>query len=76
MIKEFIDDVTPGSLKPSDPLTLVKNRAWIEYGGVCLADLYMIEDHKDEDNKQQQMKDCIDQLQRVGDILSHSSYFK
>ena len=75
VINEFIDDVTPGFLKPSDPLTLVKNRAWIEYGGVCLADLYMIADHKDEDNMQQQMKDCIDRLQRVEDILSHSSYF-
>ncbi len=32
VINEFIDDVTPGTLKPSDPLTLAKNRAWIEYG--------------------------------------------
>jgi len=27
VINEFIDDVTPGTLKPSDPLTLAKNRA-------------------------------------------------
>ena len=27
VINEFIDDITPGTLKPSDPLTLAKNRA-------------------------------------------------
>jgi len=27
VINEFIDDVTPSTLKPSDPLTLAKNRA-------------------------------------------------
>ena len=30
VINEYIDDVTPGTLKPDDPLTLAKNRAWIE----------------------------------------------
>ncbi len=65
VINEFIDDVTPGTLKPSDPLTLAKNRAWIEYGGVCLADLYMIADHKDEIDMRQQINDAIERLQRV-----------
>ncbi len=48
VINEFIDDVTPGTLKPSDPLTLAKNQAWIEHGGTCLADLFMIAEHKNE----------------------------
>ena len=75
VINEFIDDVTPGTLKPSDPLTLAKNRAWIEYGRVCLADLYMIADHKDEKDMRQQINDAIERLQRVEDILNDSANF-
>ena len=75
VINEYIDDVTPGTLKPSDPLTLAKNRAWIEYGGTCLADLYMIADHSNEANMRKQMSECTDRLQRVEDILSGSTYF-
>ncbi|MEM7401867.1 MAG: glutathione S-transferase family protein [Pseudomonadota bacterium] len=75
VINEFIDDVTPGTLKPSDPLTLAKNRAWIEYGGTCLADLYMIADHNDESNMRKQVIECTSRLQRVEDILGESTYF-
>ena len=35
----------------------------------------MIVDHKDEDNMQQQMKNCIGRLQKVEEILNQSSYF-
>jgi glutathione S-transferase len=75
VINEFIDDVTPGTLKPSDPLTLAKNRAWIEYGGTCLADLYMIADHIDEADMKKQMTGCVERLQRVEDILGNSTFF-
>ena len=75
VINEFIDDVTPGTLKPSDPLTLAKNRAWIEYGGICLADLYMIADHSDEADMRNQMSECKTRLQRVEDILGNSTFF-
>lgn len=75
VINEFIDDITPGTLKPSDPLVLAKNRAWIEYGGTCLADLYMIADHDDEHNMRKQMSECTHRLQRIEDILGNSTYF-
>ena len=75
VINEFIDDVTPGSLKPTDPLTLAKNRAWIEYGGSCLVDLYMIADHKTEEEMRTQMCEAIIHLQRVEDVLCSTTYF-
>jgi len=74
VINEFIDDVTPGTLKPSDPLTLAKNRAWIEYGGACLADLYMIANHNNESDMKKQMTECVERLQRVEDILSDTTF--
>ena len=75
VINEYIDDVTPGTLKPDDPLTLAKNRAWIEYGGTCLVDLYMIADHKSEQDMKNQMNECVERLQRIENILDHSTYF-
>ena len=75
VINEFIDDITPGTLKPSDPLTLAKNRAWIEYGGTCLADFYMIANHNNEHDMNNQMAECVERLQHVEDILSDSTFF-
>ncbi len=75
IINEFIDDITPGALKSSDPLTLAKNRARIEYGGTCLADLYMIANHDNEHDMNNQMTECVERLQRVEDILSDSTFF-
>lgn len=40
IINEFIDDVTPGSLRPGDPLRLAQNRGWIQFGEQCLFDQY------------------------------------
>ncbi|MYB89815.1 MAG: glutathione S-transferase family protein [Proteobacteria bacterium] len=75
VINEFVDDVTPGTLKPSDPLTLAKNRAWIEFGGTCLADLYMMADAKTENEMRQQMNVCKERLQHVENILTGAVFF-
>ena len=75
VINEFVDDVTPGTLKPSDPLTLAKNRAWIEYGGACLTDLFMIANHKDEKDMHQQITDAVERIERVETVLNHSTFF-
>ncbi|MCY3803424.1 MAG: glutathione S-transferase family protein [Gammaproteobacteria bacterium] len=75
VINEFVDDVTPGTLKPSDPLTLAKNRAWIEFGGTCLADLYMMADAKTKSEMHQQMNVCKERLQYVENILTDAVFF-
>jgi glutathione S-transferase len=36
VICEYLDEITPGSLHPSDPLTKAKHRAWIEFGSSIL----------------------------------------
>ncbi|UQB41442.1 glutathione S-transferase family protein [Thiomicrospira microaerophila] len=33
VIQEYIDEITPPSLHPADPLIKAKNRAWIAFGG-------------------------------------------
>ncbi len=39
VINEFVDEVTPGRLHPSDPLPRALNRSWIEFGSNCLMDV-------------------------------------
>ena len=75
VINEFIDDVTPGTLKPSDPLTLAKNRAWIEYGSACLVDLYLVADGMTEEDMRSRMHACTERIQRVENVLGHSTFF-
>ena len=37
VIAEYLDETTPGSLHPVDPLEKARHRAWIEYGSQVLA---------------------------------------
>lgn len=39
VICEFLDEVTPGSLHPSNPLAKARHRAWIEFGSQLLNDI-------------------------------------
>lgn len=37
IIAEYLDETTPGSLHPSDPLEKARHRSWIEFGSQTLA---------------------------------------
>jgi glutathione S-transferase len=39
VIAEYVDEVTPGSLHPADPLAKAKNRAWMEFGSAVLGNI-------------------------------------
>ena len=39
VICEFLDEVTPGSLHPADPLAKAQHRAWSEFGSQLLNDI-------------------------------------
>lgn len=36
VIAEYLDEITPGSLHPTDPLEKARHRSWIEYGSEVL----------------------------------------
>lgn len=39
VIVEYLDEITPGSLHPSDPLDKAKNRSWIEFASSTLGSI-------------------------------------
>ena len=48
VICEYLDEVTPGSLHPADPLLKAKHRAWIEFGSSLLNAIAGFYNAKDE----------------------------
>ncbi len=40
VINDFLDEISPGSLHPSDPLERAYNKCWIEWGSTLIFDAY------------------------------------
>lgn len=59
VICEYLDEITPNSLHPSDPLTKAKHRSWIEFGSNILSNIagfYSAKDKNSFEAKQQELK--------------------
>ncbi|MDH5377751.1 MAG: glutathione S-transferase family protein, partial [Gammaproteobacteria bacterium] len=54
VINEYLDEVTPPTLHPSDPLLKAINRAWIEFASDLIVTMYMISVADSEDMLDQQ----------------------
>lgn len=59
VICEFLDEVTPGSLHPQDPLEKAQHRAWIEFGSQLLNDIAKLYNAKNDEA----LQDCCGQIQ-------------
>lgn len=63
VIAEFIDDIAPHSLLPSDPLLRARNRSWTELGSACLGDQYQMTGAEDEAAYKRNRAALIDKLE-------------
>jgi glutathione S-transferase len=75
VICEYLDEITPGSLHPIDPLQKAKHRSWMEFGSTilnCIAGLYNAPSQADFEAK-------CDELSRkflwIEPYLSYRDYF-
>jgi len=75
VINEFLDDVTPPSLHPADPLQRALNRAWIEFGSECLANQFQIVTAKDQQTFRQKAEELRGKMQRLEGIVGNGPYF-
>lgn len=48
VIQEYVDEITPPSLQPNDPLIKAKNRAWISFGADILFAMHGFITHPDQ----------------------------
>ncbi len=75
IINEFVDDVTPGSLKSDDPLLRAKDRGWIQFGEQCIFDLHNVIVADEEAAFEQSHELALANLRKLEAILGEGPYF-
>lgn len=74
VIQEYVDEVTPPSLQPVDPLVKAKNRAWISFGGDILMAMHgMMTTEESVSNEKRQV--VLQKLQQLEAEHSGGSFF-
>ncbi|WP_083251548.1 glutathione S-transferase family protein [Acidihalobacter yilgarnensis] len=75
IINEYIDDITPPALHPSDPLVRARNRSWIQFGEQCIVDQYQLTVAKNEDDFEAVRTRAQSNLAKVEAILGNGPWF-
>jgi len=75
VICEYLDEITPSSLHPSDPLIKAKHRAWIEFSSSILNTIASLYNAVTEEVFEQKRQDLIDKFSRLEPHLQGSKYF-
>lgn len=75
IICEYLDEISPPSLHPAEPLPKALNRAWIEFGSRINAQLYGVIEAQDVAAFDTAVEVMRKSLQRVEDQLRDGPYF-
>lgn len=80
VIQEYVDEVTPPSMQPADPLIKAKNRAWINFGSdimFAMHGLVMAKEQADADEKTAIITQKLAQLeaQHTGGVFFNGAEF-
>ena len=75
VINEFVDEVTPGSLLPEDPIQRAVCRSWIEYGGACMKDAGRMVITKDREVFEQARESLQERLGRLEATIGAGPFF-
>jgi glutathione S-transferase len=74
-INEFVDEVTEGSLMPTDPWDKAQARAWFAFGGDCNTDYYLAYIANDQAGYEQHRDALLDKLGRLEQRLVGPFFF-
>jgi len=75
IICEYLNEITPGSLHPEDPLGKAIHRSWIEFGSNILDNIGGLYCAKDEETFEHKRKDIKQMFQQIEDKLTDGPYF-
>lgn len=76
VICEYLDEITPGSLHPDEPLVKAKHRAWIEFGSNILSNIAGLYSAKDQASFEAKCQELIRSFQTLEPQLKASPYFR
>lgn len=68
VIAEYLDEVTFGSLHPSNAVTKAIHRSWIEFGSAtlnCIGGFYRAADSKSFEEKRQALRALFQQMEKI-----------
>lgn len=75
VINEYIDEVTPPSVAPKDPLKKAQARGWIEVGSELLMSLYTVMVSKEKEEANEATNEIWDLLSHVERQLPGGNWF-
>lgn len=75
IINEYLDEITPPSIHPAEPLKKAKSRAWIEFSSGLYVVLYHLLAAKDKESADKCEKDLAGMMRKLEDILGKGPYF-
>ena len=75
VICEYLDEVTPGSLHPADPLLKAKHRAWIEFGSSLLNAIAGFYSAKEEKLFEAKRQELLQKFQILESQLQETPFF-
>ncbi len=75
VICEYLDEITPGSLHPADPLERAKHRAWIEFGSGILGTIASLYTAPDAATFEQMLQGICDKFARLEEAGIGHPYF-
>ena len=75
VIMEYIDEISPPSLHPTDPLQRAMNRAWIAFGGDLLMSQYRYATAADETVFLKAKQEIEDSLTKLEAVHSDKTFF-
>lgn len=75
VIQEYLDEITPPSLMPVDPLIKAKNRAWIAFGGEVIMHIPQLMQVSCEEDYTTTKQKLVEKLSRLQEVHSKGTYF-
>jgi len=75
VINEYLDEITPPSMHPKDPLQKAVNRAWIEFASELIGSWYLLSIAKTEETFEIQEADLHKKLSQLEAQLKSSPFF-
>ncbi|KPK40516.1 MAG: hypothetical protein AMJ69_01985 [Gammaproteobacteria bacterium SG8_47] len=75
VIAEFLDDISGGSLLPTEPLRRALTRSWSEFGAACIGDLISMLNAKDASSYDSAQAALQEKLRALEGVFGESDYF-
>ena len=75
VINEYLDEISPPTMHPEEPVKKAHNRAWIEFASQLNIDMFMWSLATKEEDHNQKFETMMQNLEKVEDQLNDSPFF-